>query len=399
MSEFTTAPPGPDVRLLGFATRATFATAHSWIEQYTRVLAPETISVPYAAHRVLAAPVCSRVDRPDAGRAARDGYAVLASDTEAAESYTPLLLRLTDGVAWQPGGAIAIASGTPMPPGTDAVLPFEVTAKHDAALAVMAPVAPGSGVRSRGSDIQAGCDILATGRRLRPGDPAFLAVLGITAVDVVRRPTAAVLVIGSKTDETDLLGPMLLALIAQDGGLGRDAPAQATLPDAITHAASNADLVIVAGRSGSGADDDAAPALLAAGGTLALHGIALQPGESTGLGLLGTTPVLLLPGEPLACLAAYEMVAARAVRRLSGLSEPVLLPAVPLGRKIVSTIGVVELVFVQLHDGHATPLVADGLAAVRADGYVVVPDTSEGFAAGSLVPFHPYNAGSQTTPP
>jgi molybdopterin molybdotransferase len=387
------AQTGTDVRLVGFATLAAFAMALSWIEQHVQVLGPESIPAASATHRILAVPVRSRVDQPDVDRAARDGYAVQASETEAADSYTPLLLHLTDGnTAWRPSNANIVAAGMPMSPGTSAVLPFEATARNEGMLAVMAPVAPGSGVRLQGADTRAGQDHLATGRRLRPEDPAFLTALGVTAVDVVRQPKVAVLSIGPKSGGVDLLGPMLLPRIVRDGGLGLAVPWLAT----IAYAASRADLVIAAGRSGSGADDDAAPTLLAAGGTLALHGIALQPGESTGLGLLKATPVVLLPGEPLACLAAYEMLAARVVRRLSGLREPAPAPMVQLERKIVSTIGMVELVFVCLHDGRATPLAADGLAVMQAEGYVVVPETSEGFAAGSLVPFHSIDAGGWT---
>jgi molybdopterin molybdotransferase len=393
MSEFAMARAGTDVRLLGFATRAAFAMALSWIEQHVQVLGPESIPATSATHRILAVPVRSRVDQPDVDRAARDGYAVQASNTEAADSYTPLLLRLTDGkAAWRPGDANTVAAGMPMPPGANAVLPFEATARHDGMLAVTAPVAPGSGVRLQGAHTRAGQDHLETGRRLRPEDPAFLATLSVTAVDVVRQPRVAVLSNGPKSGSVDLLCPILLPRIARDGGLGFAVPSSAT----IAYAASHADLVIVAGRSGSGADDDAVPTLLAAGGTLALHGIALQPGESTGLGQLQATPAVVVPGEPLACLAAYEMLAAGVVRRLSGVREPTLAPTVQLERKIVSTIGMVELVFVRLHDGRATPLAADGLAVMQADGYVVVPETSEGFAAGSLVPFLSIDAGGWT---
>jgi molybdopterin molybdotransferase len=401
--------PAADVRQLGFATRATLATALSWVELHARVLAPETIPVSCAPHRVLAAPVGSRIDRPDADRAARDGHAVLAADTEAADPYTPLLLRLADGGAWRHGDAITIASGAAMPAGTDAVLPFEVAARqsgvhqggarHDRALAVTTPAAPGAGVRRRGSETQAGREVLAAGRRLRAGDAALLADLGVTEVDVVRRPRVAVVAIGPKSGDADLVGPILLARIWRDGGCGASATMGDDLPATLTAAAAGADLVIVAGRSGSGADDDAAPGLLAAGGTLDLHGVALQPGESTGLGQLGTATVLLLPGDPPSCLAAYEMLAASAVRRLGGVSESELVPMVPLDRKIVSGIGVVELIFVRLQDRRAIPLASDGLALLYADGYVVVPETSEGFAAGSLVPFHPLDSSTWTRSP
>jgi molybdopterin molybdotransferase len=398
-----------DVRQFGFATRATLATALSWVALHARVLAPETIPLSRVAHRVLAAPVGSRIDRPDADRAARDGYAVLAADTEAADPYTPLPLRLMDGGAWQHGGATTIASGTAMPAGTDAVLPFEVAARqsgehqsgarYDRALAVTAQTAPGAGVRRRGSETQVGREVLAAGRRLRAGDLAFLADLGVTDVDVVRRPTVAVVAIGPKSGDADLLSPLLFARIGRDGGCGASVAIRDDLPATLAAASAGADLVIVAGRSGSGADDDAAPALLTAGGTLDLHGVALQPGESAGLGRVGTAMALLLPGDPPSCLAAYELLAARAIRRLGGVSDSELVPMVPLDRKIVSAIGVVEVVFVRLRDQRATPLAVDSLTLLYADGYVVVPETSEGFAVGSLVAFHPFDPGTWTTSP
>jgi len=404
MADGAAARSDEDVRLFGFATRATFAAALSWIGDRAKLLAPETIPVCCAAHRVLAAPILGPIDRPDADRAARDGYAVRAADTEAADSYTPLLLRVTDGSASQLGDATIIASGAAMPAGTDAVLPFEMAvhqngAQQDGALAVTAQAAPGAWVRRRGSEIQAGREVLAAGRRLRTGDPAFLAALGVPEVDVVRRPTVAVVTIGPKSGDADLLGPTLLARIGRDGGCGTRASIRGELQAMLADAAAGADLVIMAGRSGCGADDDAAPALRAAGGTLALHGIALQPGESTGLGQLGRAMVLLLPGDPPSCLAAYEMLAARAIRRSGGVAEPDLVPMVPLDRKIVSAIGVVELVFVRLRDRRATPLAADSLAPLHADGYVVVPETSEGFAAGSLVPVYPFDTAGWTTLP
>jgi molybdopterin molybdotransferase len=382
-----------DVRLRGFATRATLADALHWIEHHAKIVAPEMVPVAHAAHRVLAAPVHSRIDRPDVDRASRNGYAVRAADTEAADAYTPLLLRLVSGDAWRQGEAVLVAAGDAMPQGTDAVLPFEVAAPQDAALAVTAQAAPGAGVRRRGSETQAGREVLPAGRRLRAEDKAFLTAIGVSELKVVRRPAAAVLIIGPKSGEPDLLGSALLARIGRDGGSGKLAAIRGNLATALAQAAAGVDLVIVAGRSGCGPDDDAASALRSAGGTLTLHGIALLPGSSSGLGTLGTAMVLLLPGDPPACLAAYEMLAAPAVRRSGGVAEPDPVAVVPLERRIVSAIGVVELVFVRLRNQRATPLATDTLVALHADGYVVVPETSEGFAAGSLVPVYSFEAG------
>jgi molybdopterin molybdotransferase len=398
MAETATPDPDSDVRLRGFANRATLADALCRIEHHAKILAPETIPAALAAHRVLAVSVRSRIDRPDADRASWDGYAVRAADTEAADAYTPLLLRLVAGDIWRQAAAVLVATGEAMPPGTDAVLPFEVAAPQDAALAVTAQAAPGSGVRRRGSETQAGREVVPAGRRLRAGDSAFLAAIGVSELEVVRRPAVAVVVIGPKSGEPDLLGSALLARILRDGGCGERAPIRDDLATTLVQAAAGADLVIVAGRSGCGPDDDAAAALRSAGGSLALHGIALRPGSSAGLGTLGTTMVLLLPGDPPGCLAAYEMLAAPAVRRPGGVAEPDPLAMVPLERRIVSAIGVVELVFVRLRNQRATPLPADSLVALHADGYVVVPETSEGFAAGSLAPVYPFDTGWTTIP-
>jgi molybdopterin molybdotransferase len=87
------------------------------------------------------------------------------------------------------------------------------------------------------------------------------------------------------------------------------------------------------------------------------------------------------------------MLASRLVRRLAGLPWPPGRPiVVTLRRKIVSAIGVTDLARVSLHGDEATPLgppEEGGLAgAARADGFVVVPEASEGHAAGSFVSVH-----------
>ena len=145
-------------------------------------------------------------------------------------------------------------------------------------------------------------------------------------------------------------------------------------------------------------------ALEAAGGALTHHGFALHPGGASGLGVLprsDTIPVVLLPGEPLACLVAYDIVASRLVRRLAGAEgvSPYRTAEFELARKIVSGIGMVEVVPVRLDGGRALPIgVEGGLAgAIRADGFVMVPDTSEGYLAGSRVRVHLYHSRQTET--
>ncbi|MGH7107772.1 MAG: molybdopterin-binding protein, partial [Acetobacteraceae bacterium] len=155
--------------------------------------------------------------------------------------------------------------------------------------------------------------------------------------------------------------------------------------------AGEADVILLAGRSGAGTDDIAAPALVQAGGEIAMHGIAIRPGASSGLGRWHGKAVLLLPGDPLACLIAYDMLAGRLIRRLAGLSLDFPYPPAtwPLGRKIVSAIGFTDVVPVALAREAVIPIAsaesAQLPASCRADGFVVVPESLEGYAEGETV--------------
>jgi molybdopterin molybdotransferase len=340
-------------------------------------LTTERIAVADAAGRVLAAPVASPVDWPDADCAASDGYAVHAAETEGASEYSPMPLQRH----------APIAAGQPMPAGTDAVLPFAAAQPGGPLLDALAPIARGAGVARRGSAMRMDGAAVAAGT-LHPQALALLLALGVDTVAVVRRPLVGLVVAGPKSGP-DLLTPMLQALVARDGGVAK----------AMTLAAAGADLIdliLLVGRSGAGSDDGMPLALADAGGMLDMHGIAVRPGDSAGVGRMGGIPVLLLPGAPHACLAIYDLLAARAVRRMARMQpgEPYASGERMLSRKAVSAVGFTDIVQVSASDTHASPLgpaEAGTLAtAVQADGFIVVPESSEGFPPGATVRVHIY---------
>ena len=160
---------------------------------------------------------------------------------------------------------------------------------------------------------------------------------------------------------------------------------------------SGADLVLVVGGTGSGSNDQAAAALAEAG-ELAIHGVALRHAETFGMGLAAGVPTFLLPGNPVACLLAYELFAGRAIRRFGGQN-----PAFPFSarqmtttRKIVSEIGVLELRPVRCPSQDLAEPVAffveAGLKAfAQAHGFVVIPEKSEGYPRGTIVTVYLYN--------
>ncbi|MCI0703151.1 MAG: molybdopterin molybdotransferase MoeA, partial [Planctomycetia bacterium] len=267
-----------DVRMRGFRDRAEVDAVLALLDSRTVPLAGETVSLRESAGRVLAEALVSEVDVPGFPRAAMDGFAVRAEDTFGADAYNPLPLVLigeslpakpfTGEV--QPGQAVRIMTGAPIPTGADAVLMAEV-AQVEANGRVLArePVSPGRHVGRVGEDVAKGSSVLPAGRLLRPQDVGLLASIGSSTVQVIRQPRVAILVTGNELlppgakpegfKIVDSNSPMLEALAARDGAevlpvryLRDD---YNSVRDAIRD--TDADVILVSGGSSVGAEDHA----------------------------------------------------------------------------------------------------------------------------------------------
>jgi len=402
-----------DVRMRGFARRHTVREAIAWLDAQLHPLATESVSLQFAAGRVLAASVVSDFDVPGFDRATMDGYAVVADSTEGGSAYTRIPLTVVgDSMPGCPfegivsaGDAVRIMTGAPIPQGTDAVLPAEwveiETGGRPNVISALASVSPGKNLGRRGEDIVRGSMLLEAGRVLRPQDLGVLSSIGRGEVNVIRRPRVRLVVTGNELlpsgssprgfQIADANGPMLAALIERDGGLVEFPSLVRDDPAAIFEALqSDVDIVIVSGGSSVGIEDHA-PVLLAQHGELAVHGIAMRPSSPTGFGRLGARIVFLLPGNPVSSLCAYDFFAGRAIRVLGGRSKdwPYRSVRGRLSRKISSPIGRLDYARVKITDGIVEPLAVAGASLLssttRADGFVIIGDDSEGFAAGSDV--------------
>ena len=415
-----------DVRMHGFSHRHTVQAALAWLDAQLRALDIETVPLRAAARRVLATPIVSAVDVPGFDRATMDGYAVVADSTEGATPYNQIPLSIVGdampGSAFTgsitAGQAIRIMTGAPIPSGADAVLPAEFAEREDdsgetplvpvtrdraprGAIHAISSVSPGKNIGPRGEDIATGTTVLEAGRILRPQDVGVMSSIGVHEVPVVRRPRVRLVITGNELLSsgtvprdfkiTDSNGPMLAALAERDGahvdfpGLVRDDGA--AILDALQ---ADADVVIVSGGSSVGIED-LAPMLVARHGDLAVHGIAMRPSSPTGLGRIGNRLVFLLPGNPVSALCAYDFFAGRAIRVMGGLPKewPYRLVRGTLVRKISSPIGRLDYARVRWDGTQVEPLSVSGASVLssttRADGFVLVPDDSEGFPAGAEV--------------
>jgi molybdopterin molybdotransferase len=405
----TNTRPSHDVRMHGFTRRHTVQEALSWLDAQLRTIDSEHVPLRAAAGRVLAAAVVSDIDVPGFDRATMDGYAVVADSTEGATPYNRVALTVVgDALPGSPfarslarGEAVRIMTGAPMPAGSDSVLPAESVEGNGDIVSATSDVSPGKNVGQRGEDIVRGTMLLEIGRALRPQDLGVMSSIGLADAAVVRQPRVRLVITGNELlpsgskpkgfQITDANGPMLAALAERDGanvdfsGLVRDEP------DAILAAMhADSDIVIVSGGSSVGIEDHA-PMLVAAHGELAVHGIAMRPSSPTGMGRIGQRLIFLLPGNPVSALCAYDFFAGRAIRALGGRSKdwPYRSVRATLARKISSPIGRLDYARVRLAGERAEPLSISGASVLssttRADGFVIVDQDSEGFAAGADV--------------
>jgi molybdopterin molybdotransferase len=404
-----------DVRMRGFRERATVDEALAAALDGVGPTDPESVPVTECAGRVLAEDVVSEVAVPPFRRATMDGYAVRADDTYGASVYDPVLLEIAGqsmpGVespgSMGPGRAVRIMTGAPVPEDADAVVRAEDTDEVDGRLAVRAGVSPGRNVGRIGEDIQPGATVLMGGRRLLAQDVGLLASIGHDPVRVRRRPLVRVIVSGdellapgskpSGTKIVDSNSPMLAALVRRDGGV----PDVVRLPDDADRmraalARPGADVIVTAGAASVGTEDRV-PLLVAEAGVMFVHGVAMRPSSPTGVGRIGGAPVLVLPGNPVSCLVAYDFFAGPVIRTMAGRSPawPYRVARLPLRSRIVSQIGRTDYARVVVRDGMVEPLAVSGASVLssvtRATGFVVIPSGLEGYPDGTEVEVHLYD--------
>ena len=392
----------------GFKHRTEVSGLQALIREHTHPVPPEQIALDDADGRVLAEPVVSRVNVPAFPRSAMDGYALRSEETFGAGQYNPLTFKIVgevtpgkvfEGVV-EPGQAVRIMTGAPIPDGADAVLMAEYTSENAGMMSATDSVTPKKNVGAVGEDIQANQEVFPAGRILRAQDLGILASIGAAKLRVYRKPVVSMLITGNellKPGEmpsgakiVDSNSIMLKSLIERDGGMIGEI---LHLPDdreIIRNAMRNApgDLLLTTGGTSVGVEDHA-PMLVAEEGELLVHGVAMRPSAPTGFGLAGGRPIFLLPGNPVSCLAAYDFFVGMAVRRLGARGErwPYGKSKYRLKDRISSQIGRVDYARVKLVNGEACLLATSGASILstttQADGFVVVEQGSEGIAAGN----------------
>jgi molybdopterin molybdotransferase len=266
-------------------------------------VAAREINLETALGLVLAADVTVRAPAPPATIALTDGWAVNSDLVADAGPYGPV--PLVPPPAW-------VEVGEPLPATADAVLPPDAVVTMAGLAEAHASTTAGDGALAAGADADLRTPLRRAGTRLRALDVAALRAAAVTEVSV-RVPRVQLVSTNARREAGDFVGALIGRAIEREGGQPeRAGPA---LADALRD--ESADAVIAIGGTGAGRQDTSIRTL-ARIGRLEIHGVGIRPGETTALGMIGSRPVLLLPGRLDAALAAWLILGRRLLARLTG---------------------------------------------------------------------------------
>ncbi len=360
----------------------------------------EEVDLFNATGRVSAEDVYAISDVPPFDRATMDGYAVKAEDTFEADEENPVRLKVLGYISageWKDievtnGCAVEIATGAPMPKGSNAVVMVEYTKRIGDYVEIFKAVAPGENVMSAGSDVMQGELILRKGDIITHRDIGVLASCGISKVKVYKRPTVAIISTGNELVEVgkelefgkiyDVNSYTLFSAVEENGGkalfLGIARDKEDEIERLIRRGLEIADIVITSGGTSAGVGDIVYRVLNKWKPGVIVHGIAVKPGKPAIIAICNGKPVFGLPGYPTSALIVFEVLVAPILRALAGIPKEENRIRAKIATKTFSAEGRREFLPVNIAKG------SEGYMAYPVSGYYSGAITSLAFSDGFI---------------
>ncbi|WP_051099086.1 gephyrin-like molybdotransferase Glp [Actinopolyspora mortivallis] len=319
-------------------------------EQLARVLAaavrpsPVRVETAEAQGLLCAEEVVAERALPGAAQAAVDGYAVRGVDVRHADTEPVVLPVAGEAVAGrrqnqrlQPGQAVRVDRGAPLPTLADSVVPAADTAEHSEGVTVSRSVPSAAFVRREGDDVREGDVVVRRGTTIGPAQMALLAAVGRDRVLVQPRPRVSVISLGDELVDVDARpGPEQVydvnsyALAAAAKEAGAEVTRVGILPfeprrlrEVVEGRLLLSEIVVIAGAAG-GAVGERVRSCLSELGELDTTRVAMHPGSAQGFGTLGPdrVPTFLLPAHPVSAFVGFEVLVRPLVRSALGKSNP-----------------------------------------------------------------------------
>ena len=296
-------------------------------------LETEKVSVFQALNRVTPEDHIAPWDIPAADNSAMDGFTFsqkgLNDNRLKVTGFLPAGEVHTDPV--QPGEAIRIMTGAPIPPDCDTVVPIEDVEENGAWISLPLTVKAGAHVRKRGEDIGVGEVVIPAGSLLRPQEIGMLSAMGSTSLAVYRRPRVAILSTGDELLEpgsTPMPGKLInsnsYSLAAQVLDAGGDPLLLGIAVDTMEatcekiRSGLNADLLVITGGISVGDRDFVKAAIEQMGGSIAFWKINMKPGKPLAFAMLEGKPIFALPGNPVAAMVSFELFVRPSILKAMG---------------------------------------------------------------------------------
>ncbi len=398
------------------------------ILSYIDVLEEEQKPILDSMGQVLAEDIYSAIDIPPLDNSAMDGYAVRAEDTRGAGRQSPRFLRVIDTVmagsisehSVEPGTAIRIMTGAPIPEGADSVVRFEDTdeAQRGGAsgeIGILCKVKTGLDIRRAGEDIARGSIVLRRGVVIRPSEVGVLASLGRSKVKVIRCPIVAILATGSEL--VDINQPLpagkiydsntysVAALIRRYGGIPKILGVALDSEDSLVaklRQGRDADMLITTGGVSIG-DYDVVKDVLAKEGEVVFWKVRMKPGRplafgrikgASKAGVAGDIIHLGLPGNPVSVMITFEIFARPAILKMMGkknLAKPTIEAVIEEPIKNKGGYCIFARAIVEKRDGQyfarLTGPQGSGIltSMTSANGLVVVPEDKLEVKKGDII--------------
>ncbi len=377
----------------------------------------EEIEVSESYGRILFEDVYSRMDFPPFNKALKDGFAILSQDSFGASEESPNTLEVIDFLEAgsttdkkvEKGKCIEISTGAAMPEGSEAVVMVEYAEKFDGKVNLLTTATPYQDVAKRGSDIEEGKLILRKGDFLNPGKIGVLLSQGFETIEVYKKPTVGIL---SSGNEITLQGEDLEygKIYDVNGGMikndavscGADARFLGVMRDnydevkeKITESLKEVDVLFCSGGTSAGLGD-VLKHVLDELGEVYIHGISVQPGKPTIVGVIDGKLVIGLPGNPVSALMIFNAFVSEPLTKLAGIQKDFELKTVKgtITRRIHSQVGRMQYQLVKVDGDEIHPIFKDSGAIFSlstADGYVKIPKLVELLDEGEEVEVYLFN--------
>jgi molybdopterin molybdotransferase len=383
------------------------AAAREIVLRHAKPLAPRAeLLSPDVLGETLAEDVLADIDSPPFDKSMMDGYAVRAADCG---SPLKLVGEVQAGAITstpvQPGEAVRIFTGAPIPPGADAVVKQEDTAVEGEAVRVQKPVKPGANIFRRGSEMRVGEVVVPGGTVLTPVAFGLLAGCGRDRAVLKRtpQPKVAIIATGNELVESTTMpaggqirntnAPMLYALAGRAGGQscyfgahGDDRKALETvIGDALYE-----DLTLIAGGVSVGKYDLVPDVLKSLGVVIHFHTVRMKPGKPLLFGTFQSKLVFGLPGNPVSAAVGFELFVRPAIDIMCGRTDPGPKERrLPLSESLTAKHDRPTYHPAVIGADSVRPLPWQGSADLRAllpaNGFVVLPPGEVSYAAGEIV--------------